>query len=69
MDKIAKIGIIGAGHIAEKMAVTLLGMEGVELYAIAARDVLREQPHLRKSGALRKATVRTKRWPTMRRWI
>lgn len=31
MDKIAKIGIIGAGHIAEKMAVTLLGMESVEL--------------------------------------
>lgn len=50
MDKIAKIGIIGAGHIAEKMAVTLLGMEGVELYAIAARDASRAAAFAEKWG-------------------
>lgn len=34
-----KIGIIGAGHIAEKMAATLYGMDGVEAYAVAARQL------------------------------
>ncbi len=33
-----KVGIIGAGHIAVKMAATLNGMQGVEAYAIASRD-------------------------------
>ena len=37
MDKF-RIGIIGAGHIAEKMAVTLAGMPEVEAYGIASRD-------------------------------
>lgn len=33
-----RVGIIGAGHIAVKMAYTLREMEGVEPYAIASRD-------------------------------
>ena len=33
-----RIGIIGCGWIAEKMAITLQGMENVEAYAIASRD-------------------------------
>lgn len=33
-----KIGIIGAGNIANQMAKTLREMEGVERYAVAARD-------------------------------
>ena len=37
MDKF-RIGIIGAGHIAEKMAVTLAGMPEVEAYGVASRD-------------------------------
>lgn len=31
-----KVGIIGAGHIARKMAHTLRDMEGVESYAVAS---------------------------------
>lgn len=34
-----KIGIIGAGWIADKMAMTLSKMEGVEAYAIASRSL------------------------------
>lgn len=37
MSKPFAIGIIGTGHIAEKMARTLRDMDGVELYAIASR--------------------------------
>lgn len=37
MDKV-KIGIIGTGWIAEKMAITLKGMTGVEAYAVASRQ-------------------------------
>ena len=33
-----KVGIIGAGHIARKMAHTLRDMEGVEPYAVASRN-------------------------------
>lgn len=36
-----RIAIIGAGNIAEKMAVTLSSMAGVEKYAIASRDMVR----------------------------
>lgn len=39
MTKKTKIGIIGCGWIAEKMAITLQGMEKVEAYAIASRDL------------------------------
>lgn len=38
-----RIGIIGAGHIAEKMATTLHGMDGVEAYAVASRQLERAQ--------------------------
>ncbi len=38
-----KVGIIGAGSIASKMAVTLRGMQEAELYAIAARDLHRAE--------------------------
>ena len=34
-----KVGIIGAGHIAEKMAWTLTRMGGVEPYAVASRSI------------------------------
>ena len=34
-----KVGIIGAGHIAEKMAWTLTQMDGVEPYAVASRQI------------------------------
>ncbi len=38
MDTV-KIGIIGTGWIAEKMAITLEGMEGVEAYAVSSRQL------------------------------
>ncbi len=38
INKKTRIGIIGCGWIAEKMAITLQGMENVEAYAIASRD-------------------------------
>ncbi|WP_321331625.1 Gfo/Idh/MocA family oxidoreductase [uncultured Bacteroides sp.] len=38
MDVI-KVGIIGTGWIAEKMAITLRGMTGVEAYAVASRNL------------------------------
>lgn len=34
-----KLGIMGAGAIAQIMADTIKGMEGVEAYAIASRDL------------------------------
>lgn len=43
MTKKTKIGIIGCGWIAEKMAITLQGMEKVEAYAIASRDLNKAQ--------------------------
>ena len=36
--KIYKIGIIGCGGIAQKMAATLEKMKGVERYAVASRN-------------------------------
>jgi predicted dehydrogenase len=39
MDKKTRIGIIGCGWIAEKMAITLQGMENAQAYAIASRDI------------------------------
>ena len=38
-----KIGIIGAGHIAHKMAVTVNELEETEAYAIASRDAKKAQ--------------------------
>ncbi len=42
MEKL-KLGIIGSGWIAEKMAITIAGMEEVEAYAIASRDLAKAQ--------------------------
>lgn len=42
MEKL-KLGIIGSGWIAEKMAITVAGMEGVEAYGIASRDLAKAQ--------------------------
>lgn len=36
-----KLGILGAGHIAKSMAVTVNGMEHVTLYAVGARELAR----------------------------
>ena len=38
-----KIGIIGCGHIAEKMAATINGMQETESYAVAARSLEKAQ--------------------------
>ena len=38
-----KVGILGAGRIAETMALTLHGMEGVSAYAVASRDQKRAE--------------------------
>ena len=38
-----RVGIMGAGHIARKMAATLREMDEVEAYAVAARDLGRAQ--------------------------
>lgn len=38
-----KLGIIGSGWIADKMAITLAGMSEVEAYAIASRDISKAQ--------------------------
>lgn len=46
-----KLGIIGAGGIARKIGATLLGgVEGVEPYAIAARDIERAQLFAKEFG-------------------
>ena len=56
-----KVGIIGAGHIARKMAHTLRDMEGVEPYAVAS--VTRKMPKgLPVNGALRGLTDHTRIW-------
>lgn len=34
-----RIGILGAGHIAEKMARTVAAMDGVQIYAVASRSM------------------------------
>ena len=38
-DGIMRIGIIGAGWIAEKAAITLNGLANCEAYAIASRSI------------------------------
>ena len=43
LSKKFKVGIIGAGSIARKMADTLRGMQEAELYAIAARELSRAE--------------------------
>ncbi|GCB36445.1 oxidoreductase [Bacteroides faecalis] len=48
--KTYRIGIIGAGHIARKMAHTLANMEGVERYAIASRDIAKSENFAKEWG-------------------
>ncbi|KAA6333808.1 1 5-anhydro-D-fructose reductase [termite gut metagenome] len=48
-----KIAIIGTGWIAEKMAITIRGMQGVEGYAISSRDLSKAQAFAGKYGFTR----------------
>lgn len=48
MTRNTRIGIIGCGWIAEKMAITLQGMEKVEAYAIASRDLNKAETFAQK---------------------
>ena len=43
MQQKLKVGNLGAGHIAQKMATTLMGMKEAELYAVAARELSRAE--------------------------
>ena len=63
-----RIGIIGAGHIAEKMATTLHGMDGVEAYAVASRQLERAQEFASRRD-FRKAYGSTRRRPGCRPYI
>ena len=45
-----KIGIIGAGHIAEVVAPTLVAMEGIECYAVSSRSLEKAEAFARKFG-------------------
>ena len=45
-----KMGILGAGTIAGKMADTIAGMDNVEAYAVAARDLKRAEDFAVKHG-------------------
>ncbi len=48
---VLKVGILGAGRIANTMARTLVGLEEAELYAVAARDLDRAQAFAEQYGA------------------
>ena len=45
-----KIGIIGAGHIADVVTPTLVAMEGVECYAVSSRSLEKAESFARKYG-------------------
>lgn len=45
-----RIGILGAGHIAEKMAATITRMEGTEAYAVASRDIAKAEDFAGRYG-------------------
>ena len=45
-----KIGIIGAGHIADVVAPTLVAMEGIECYAVSSRSLDKAQSFAQKHG-------------------
>ena len=53
MRKTYKIGILGAGRIARKMAATLHGMDGVEAYAVASRSIDKAAAFARDNGVSR----------------
>ena len=48
MNKIYNIGIIGCGHIAEKMAATLVEMTEAQPYAVASRHIEKAQAFAKK---------------------
>lgn len=48
MDNVFKIGIIGAGWIAEKMAETIASLQGYEIAAIASRSIEKAQEFAKK---------------------
>lgn len=48
---VVNIGILGAGLMAERMAATIIRMDGVNLYAVAARDAERAKQFAAKFGA------------------
>jgi predicted dehydrogenase len=50
VEVVMKVAILGAGNIARKMAKTLTSMEGVEAYAVAARDLDRAEVFARQYG-------------------
>ena len=45
-----KIGILGAGHIAQKTAPTLVALKEIECWAVAARSMERAQEFAEKFG-------------------
>ena len=45
-----KVGIVGAGWIAQKAAVTLIDLDGIECYAIASRTLSKAQDFARQWG-------------------
>lgn len=59
------IGIIGCGHIAEKMADTLGQMEDACCYAVASRSQ-EKQPPSPVNGRQRKPTGLMSNWPMTR---
>ena len=48
-----KVAILGAGTIARKMAETLIHMDGVEAYAVAARELTRAEAFAKEFGIQR----------------
>ena len=49
-NRILRVGIVGAGWIAEKAAITLNGLQEAECYAIASRSLEKAQAFARKWG-------------------
>ena len=49
-DKTMRVGIIGAGWIAEKAAITLNGLKECECYAIASRSLEKAEAFAQKWG-------------------
>ena len=45
-----KIGIIGAGHIADVVTPTLVAMEGMECYAVSSRSLEKAEVFAEKYG-------------------
>lgn len=65
--KTYKIGILGTGGIAEKMAITLGGMIGIKRYAVASRTQDKAEAFAR-TWHFEKHTAHTKHWLMTRMW-